>query len=109
MELVGIVNELQARRLEMKSRLERTHKHIHEKEEPVSANFSEQIKQTENDQLVMALDAEAAAEIRQIDAALKRIDQGVYEQCASCGSQIADARLKAIPYTDCCIDCANQQ
>ena len=49
MELAGIVNELQQRKLELKSRLERTHRHIHEKEEPVSANFSEQIKQTEND------------------------------------------------------------
>jgi RNA polymerase-binding transcription factor DksA len=42
----------------------------------------------------------------QIDKALNRIEQGIYEQCASCGKKIAEDRLKAIPYADCCIDCA---
>jgi RNA polymerase-binding protein DksA len=43
--------------------------------------------------------------LRQIDAALKRIDDGTYGTCASCGRPISEERLEAMPYADLCIDC----
>lgn len=92
----------------LEARLERTHKHIHQKDEPVSPQFSEQIKQTENDQLVYALDQEGQQELNQIKHALARIDAGQYFTCSSCGCAIGAARLEAIPYTDLCIKCASQ-
>lgn len=99
-------NLLKARH-EIEARLERTHKHIYQKEEPVSANFNEQIKQTENDQLVRTLEAEGREELRQINRALKRLESGDYIHCSSCGGDIAEQRLLAIPYTDLCIECAS--
>ena len=39
------------KKAELEARLVRTHKHIHGREEPVSARFSEQVKETENDGL----------------------------------------------------------
>jgi len=42
----------------------------------------------------------------QIRAALARIDQGAFGQCEACGGQIADARLRAMPYAATCIECA---
>ena len=106
MEIETIKQELQQRKVELQQRHERTHKHIYGKDEPVSANFNEQIKETENDQLVMALEADAIEELAQIDRALERIEQGSYQTCASCGNEIGAARLQAIPYTDRCIECA---
>lgn len=106
MDIESIKKELQQRQAELQQRHERTHKHIYEKDEPVSANFNEQIKETENDQLVMALEAEAVEELAQIARALKRIEEGSYQECASCGGTISAERLEAIPYTDRCIDCA---
>ena len=41
-----------------------------------------------------------------IEAALERIDDGNFGQCIQCDSQIAKARLNAIPYTPVCIKCA---
>ena len=108
MDLEKIKQQLLERKAEMESRLERTHKHIYQKDEPVSANFNEQIKQTENDNLVMALEEEAKDEIRQIARALKRIDDDEYLDCANCGEPIDERRLEAIPYTDRCIKCASQ-
>lgn len=107
MELESIIEELNTRKAELESRLKRTHKHIYEKDEPVSANFNEQAKQTENDGLVMVLEAEGIEELAQVRNALQRISDNVYQTCAQCGGSISEDRLKAIPYTDSCISCAS--
>ena len=107
MDIEAIKSELLQRREELESRLERTHKHIYQKDEPVSANFNEQVKQTENDELVMALEVEGLEEVAQINTALERIEKGSYAQCARCGEDIGEERLMAIPYTDSCISCAS--
>ena len=47
-----------------------------------------------------------ALEIRRIDAALKRIEDGDFGDCVACGEPIALARLELDPATAVCIDCA---
>jgi DnaK suppressor protein len=44
-----------------------------------------------------------------IEEALVRIDKGTYGECRDCGEPIADARLKAIPWTRVCIACKEKQ
>jgi DnaK suppressor protein len=44
--------------------------------------------------------------IREIDAALDRIAAGVYGECALCENDIAVKRLRALPTTMFCIECA---
>jgi DnaK suppressor protein len=43
--------------------------------------------------------------LRQVRAALKRLDEGRYGICASCGNDINPERLLAIPYTTLCVNC----
>lgn len=43
--------------------------------------------------------------ISEIDAALQRIEDGIYGVCASCGQEIPPARLEANPWASLCIDC----
>jgi RNA polymerase-binding transcription factor DksA len=45
-------------------------------------------------------------EIRQIEAALARIEDGSYGVCARCGTQIEDRRLALLPQTPLCAGCA---
>ncbi len=45
-------------------------------------------------------------EVRRIDAALTRLDDGEYGFCAGCGAAIALKRLEFDPTTPLCIDCA---
>ena len=40
-----------------------------------------------------------------IDDALARIDEGSYGVCDSCESDIAEARLEALPFTRLCVSC----
>jgi DnaK suppressor protein len=46
--------------------------------------------------------------LRQIDAALKRIDDGTYGTCTTCGKEIAPERLEATPWAALCIDDARR-
>lgn len=107
MDIKQFENELNELKTGLMSRLNRTHKHIYQKEEPVSSNFNEQVKQTENDSLVMALEAEGLEEVAQIDRALQRIQDGSFGRCEICGENIEEARLRAIPYVANCINCAS--
>lgn len=43
--------------------------------------------------------------LRQIDAALRRLEAGSYGACVDCDSEIAEARLKALPFAVLCRDC----
>ena len=43
--------------------------------------------------------------LTQVQAALKRLDEGKYGLCARCGNEINPERLKAIPYTTLCVSC----
>ncbi|RMD92288.1 MAG: TraR/DksA family transcriptional regulator [Alphaproteobacteria bacterium] len=45
-------------------------------------------------------------EIQQIDAALKRIEEGEYGYCVRCGEEIAPERLDLLPHTPFCARCA---
>ena len=107
MDLNKVKEDLLARRQDIQARVERTHKHLFNRDEPVSTNFAEQIKQRENDELVNALDMEGREELQAIQHALERIESGDYPYCERCGEKIAEERLKAIPYTDKCIKCAS--
>lgn len=100
---------LMALKQELASRVERTHKRIHQREERVSANFAEQSVEMESQQLVMSLDADGRRELRAIDTALERIEAGTYGECTHCGEQIAEERLKALPYAALCINCAKAE
>ena len=45
----------------------------------------------------------------QVDAALRKIDDGTYGTCASCGKSIEAARLKALPHASLCISCKRKE
>ena len=43
--------------------------------------------------------------LKQIDAALRRLDEGSYGDCFECGAEISEARLRALPFAVRCRDC----
>ncbi|MCC6508344.1 MAG: TraR/DksA C4-type zinc finger protein [Pirellulaceae bacterium] len=45
--------------------------------------------------------------LEQIEAALDRIEQGVYGSCEECGGRIPKARLEVLPDTPYCVKCAS--
>lgn len=43
--------------------------------------------------------------LSEVDAALGRLDKGIFGACERCGNQIDYARLRALPYARLCISC----
>ncbi|HEY5644493.1 MAG TPA: TraR/DksA family transcriptional regulator [Pseudomonadales bacterium] len=99
-------NELIARREELLARQARVSRHTRHREDPLPQDFAEQAVELENGETLVALDQELTLEIRRIDKALARIESGEYADCESCGQPIGEDRLRAIPYSVLCIDCA---
>ncbi len=44
----------------------------------------------------------------EIDDALKRMEEGSYGTCESCGHAIAQRRLQAVPYARLCVKCQEE-
>ena len=43
-----------------------------------------------------------------VEAALERVEEGLYGCCLECSGKIPKTRLKAIPYTPHCVKCASE-
>lgn len=83
----------------------------HEKDEH-SAKFPEfGDKSDENAQEINEYTTNVATEkvlesaLRDIESALKRIENGTYGVCKYCGKDIAEKRLEARPVASACVEC----
>ncbi|MEM7238597.1 MAG: TraR/DksA C4-type zinc finger protein [Pseudomonadota bacterium] len=59
----------------------------------------------ENDEVIEGLGNSGLEEIRQIDAALRRIQGGTYGLCATCEEPIGESRLSLVPHAVTCRAC----
>jgi RNA polymerase-binding protein DksA len=53
----------------------------------------------------LALHERTRRSLEGIEAALRRLDEGTYGRCTSCGREIPSERLEALPWAALCIDC----
>lgn len=60
-------------------------------------------------ELDMSLEDNAREMLGMIEAALERIESGVYGVCTRCGSDIRPERLEAVPAAQLCITCKEQE
>lgn len=99
---------LEERRLEIQEKLRSLREAV-----PADAD---QVKDTEEqslDDLVREVDfalMEMKSEtLARIDEAMRRLEHGSYGACAECGAEIAEARLKALPFATLCRSCQERQ
>jgi DnaK suppressor protein len=76
---------------------------------PLDPDFEEQAVERQSEEVLDALDVAARRELAQIGRALDRMDRGIYGICACCGEAIPVERLRAVPYTDLCVSCAEDR
>lgn len=50
-----------------------------------------------------------SAEVRDMDEALARIEEGTFGTCESCDKSIPKARLRAVPHARLCIGCKREE
>ena len=76
-------------------------------QKPKSADWQEQAIDSENDEVLDALDVATQEKIQGLRSALQKLDQGTYGECEGCGEDIAPPRLEAIPWASLCLKCAD--
>jgi len=71
----------------------------------ISADSNEAAIDIENDEVVDSLQELEINQVKMIDSAIERIENGTFGTCMSCGEEISQARLKAVPSSPNCIAC----
>ncbi|MER5438181.1 TraR/DksA C4-type zinc finger protein [Streptomyces sp. NPDC002790] len=57
------------------------------------------------DQLAPAQKTAVEQTLKEIDAALVRLEDGTYGACEGCGTPVPEERLEILPYTRYCVTC----
>ena len=57
----------------------------------------------------LSIQVNVADILEKVDNALKRMQEGSYGYCLSCGRPIGKERLKALPYAELCITCKRKE
>ena len=73
---------------------------------PPSKDFEDRATERETDEVMESLGNAELAELKQINAALDRVEAGTYGSCVRCGDDIAPERLDLVPHTPMCRNCA---
>lgn len=94
---------LEARKAELDTRLHRLEASL---DAPAPKDMEDCASERQGDEVKEDLGNAGLAELRQIDAALKRLDDGSFGTCAGCGEDISEARLLAVPHATRCRRCA---
>jgi DnaK suppressor protein len=64
---------------------------------------------TQDQDVALGLLQNERQELRDIDAALERLEEGRYGLCNACGQAIPPGRLEAMPQASRCVPCAEKQ
>ncbi len=102
-DLKKLKSDLEARLGELSARVNEIEEDLRS---PLNPDFAEQATEEEGSEVLKELETNALREAEQIQAALKRIEEGSYGECMTCGEDISPARLEALPYATQCIKCA---
>jgi DnaK suppressor protein len=73
---------------------------------PLDADSSEQAVDLADDEALAGVDEVLRHEIADIRQALLRIERDEYGVCVTCGDDISEGRLEALPTATQCIKCA---
>ena len=104
------MTSIESRRKALTDRLAELKQRLAEIDETLDSHqnkdWSELAVEREEDEVLESLGTSGQMEIRQIEAALARMDNGEYGFCAKCGEEISPERLNVLPYTPLCHSCA---
>ncbi len=72
-------------------------------------HLADTASETYERELDEGLEEDASRQLREVEEALARIDDGTFGTCSACGKEIGEERLEAVPWTTLCIDDARSQ
>jgi DnaK suppressor protein len=99
--LVDRRREIQEKLRSLRETLPETAREVRDAEEQSVDDFVQHM-----DFALMEMKSET---LQRIDAALRRLDEGTYGTCTECGTEISEARLRALPFAILCRQCQEEE
>jgi len=78
-------------------------------EMPIDNHLAETATATLDREIDYTLEENSEHVLAAIDSALTRIEEGSFGKCVTCGEEIGEDRLAAIPWATQCIDCRRRE
>ena len=111
-----VLQKIKEELLRRKARIEHELAQFAQKDEGVEGNYRSKFpnfgeKEDENAEEIatygdnLSIEYSLENTLRDINAALGRIEDGTYGKCKYCGKEISDKRLLARPVSSSCIEC----
>lgn len=107
--LNALAEELTRQRAVLVGEVTDTEADLHFIKQDRETDLEERAQEERAARLLAQLGDREKREIEEIDAALRRIADGTYGVCEGCEQPIPEARLRALPATRFCVDCARNQ
>ena len=108
MDVQGVRLRLRQELDTLEARSGRLTRHLRREDEALPDDWEERGTTLGADEVIEALDVKTRDRIDAIRGALKRIDDGTWGACVSCGADIPAARILAVPTARQCIQCAGR-
>lgn len=93
--------ELEQRKAQLLERIDQIEDEFESHE---AKDWEEMATEREGDEVLHDLGDAARQELRMIEAAFARMEEGEYGYCVTCGEQISEERLDLLPATPFCRD-----
>ncbi len=108
-KIADIKKKLESQRLELLAEAGETISGGLKPDKENYADLGDQASAESDRNLLLRLRGREQRLLKKIDEALKRIEEGTFGICESCGEKIGLKRLEARPVTTLCIDCKTAQ
>jgi len=88
--------------------VEKTHHNKKSNEVEQMADISDDAARSYGRKLQGDLEEHEWVKLKQVEAALKKVEDGEYGVCGQCKQEILETRLEIMPYTEFCIHCLSE-
>ena len=95
-------------RTEIVGDVEKAHHNKKSSEVEQMADISDDAARSYGRKLQGDLEEHEWVKLKQVEAALKKVEDGEYGICEQCEQEILETRLEIMPYTEFCIHCLSE-
>ena len=94
--------------IEIVGDVEKAHRNKKSNEVEQMADISDDAARSYGRKLQGDLEEHEWVKLKQVETALKKVEDGKYGTCEQCGHKILETRLEIMPYTEFCIQCLSE-
>ena len=95
-------------RTEIVGDVEKAHHNIKSNEAEQMADISDDAARSYGRKLQGELEEHEWVKLKQVEVALKKVEDGEYGICEQCEQEILETRLEIMPYTEFCMQCLSE-